>query len=123
MRSIKTKGVRKMRLKTMALALALVLPFGTGAVNASMEEITIVGTGDGMSLLASVGTAFSKANANVKILIIDGTSAADPGYPSIGIMALIFKEESNKGDISNFLAFVTSSAARGAIRSANAIPY
>ena len=265
-----------MRLKTMVLALALVLPFGTGAVNASTEEIIIVGTGDGMSLLASVGASFSKTNptvvirvpasigsgggvkavgkgqykvgrvarkiknkekhfglmylpyaripvvffvnksvgvhnlsaqqiagiysgtitnwkevggkdakirvvrredgdsslkvlrktfpgfkdvvitpksrealtttenfavvtkkagtigfgpysnamqANVNILTIDGTSATDPGYPSSGTMALIFKEESKKGNISKFIAFVTSSAAHDAIRSAHAIPY
>lgn len=269
------KGKVAMQMKTMALALALVLPFGTGAVDAASEEITIVGTGDGMSVLASVGDAFSKANpgvvvtvpdsigsgggiksvgkgkykvgrvarriknkekhyglvyrpyakvpvvffvnkrvrvrnlsarqvadiysgkiknwrevgggnlpirvvrredgdsslkvlrktfpgfkdvvitpkskealttpenfasvsnkagtigfgpysgamaANVKVLKVDRKSATDPGYPSTGIMALIFKEGSNKGNVGKFINFATSAAARAAIERAHGIP-
>jgi phosphate transport system substrate-binding protein len=61
--------------------------------------------------------------SNVNVLTISGTSATDPNYPSFGTVALIFKDESNKGNIAKFIAFATSSLAHDAIRDANGLPY
>lgn len=62
-------------------------------------------------------------NASVNILGVDGKSATDPDYPSFGVVALIFKEPSNTGNVAKFIAFATSPAAHDAITGANGIPY
>lgn len=62
-------------------------------------------------------------SANVRILAVGGVSATDAGYPSTGVLALIFKEPSNTGDVAKFLAFASSAAAHEAITSANGLPY
>lgn len=61
--------------------------------------------------------------ADVRILTIGGVSATDASYPSSGVLALIYKEASNKGNIAKFLEFASSSAAHAAITSANGLPY
>ncbi len=61
--------------------------------------------------------------ANVQILTVGGVSATDADYPSTGVLALIFKDQSKKGDIASFLEFASSAAAHDAIKSANGLPY
>lgn len=61
--------------------------------------------------------------ADVRILTIGGVSATDAGYPSSGVLALIYKESSNKGNIAKFLEFASSGAAHAAITGANGLPY
>ena len=61
--------------------------------------------------------------ARVDILTIGGASATDPGYPSFTVVALIYKEKSNTGNVGRFISFATSSSAHDAITSANGIPY
>lgn len=61
--------------------------------------------------------------ANVRILTVGGVSATDAGYPSTGVLALIYKEPSNTGNVAKFLAFASSAAAHEAITGANGLPY
>ena len=61
--------------------------------------------------------------ARVDILTIDGASVTDQTYPSFTVIALIYKNKSNTGNIGNFISFATSAAAHDAITSANGIPY
>lgn len=62
-------------------------------------------------------------NGNVRILMVGGVSATDAGYPSTGVLALIFKDKSKKGNVARFLEFASSAAAHGAIKDANGLPY
>ncbi len=59
----------------------------------------------------------------VRIITVGGVSATDAGYPSTGVLALIFKESSNAGNIAKFLAFASSPAAHEAITGANGLSY
>ncbi len=61
--------------------------------------------------------------ADVQIVMVGGVSAIDANYPSTGVLAVIFKEPSNKGNVAKFLAFASSTAAHEAITSANGLPY
>ena len=72
-----------MRMKTMILALALSLPFAAGTAQAVTEEVTIVGTGDGMSILQSIGSAFNQANPDVKINVPDSIGSGG-GIKAVG---------------------------------------
>lgn len=47
------------------------------------EEITIVGTGSGMSLLRAVGEAFTQSNSDVKIIVPDSIGSGG-GIKSVG---------------------------------------
>ena len=58
-----------MRRNTLMFALAILLPFTASTVQAASEEITIVGTGDGMSILDSIGAAFARENPGVVISV------------------------------------------------------
>lgn len=60
---------------------------------------------------------------NVRILTVGGVSATDAGYPSTGVLALIFKESSNEGNVASFLSFASSAAAHDAITGANGLSY
>ena len=62
-------------------------------------------------------------NSNVNILMVDGKSATDADYPSFGVVALIFKDKSNKGNVAKFIAFATSTAAHDVIKGASGTPY
>ena len=70
-----------MKMKTMALALALVLPVGGGAVAA--EKIDIVGTGDGMGILKSLSSAFGELNPSVTVGVPDSIGSGG-GIKSVG---------------------------------------
>ncbi len=59
---------------------------------------------------------------SVDILEINGKKATDADYASVGILALVFKEENKKGVIDEFVAFATSSAAHDAIQRAGGVP-
>jgi len=60
--------------------------------------------------------------SGVKCLKVDGKSPTDAGYPSIGTMALIFKDTNRRGYIDDFVNFATSKSARNAIKNAGGIP-
>ena len=86
-----------MKMKTMALALALVLPVGGGAVAA--EKIDIVGTGDGMNILKSLSAAFSQTNPSVTVGVPDsigsggGIKAVGKGSYKLGRVARPIKDK------------------------------
>ena len=61
--------------------------------------------------------------ADVRILTVGGVSATDAKYPSTGTLALIFKDQSKKGNVAKFLEFASSAAAHEAITSAHGLPY
>ncbi|UCH73875.1 MAG: substrate-binding domain-containing protein [Rhodospirillales bacterium] len=56
-----------MRLKYAISVMTLALAFGAGSANAASEELTIVGTGDGIPILQSLGSAFSQMNPDVRV--------------------------------------------------------
>lgn len=86
-----------MKMKTMALALALILPVGGGAVAA--EKIDIVGTGDGMGILRSLSTAFSEYNPSITVGVPDsigsggGIKAVGKGKYRLGRVARPIKDK------------------------------
>lgn len=59
---------------------------------------------------------------NLKVLKIDGKAPTDEGYPTLGTIALIYKEGNFTGDIKSFVEFATSGEAAAAIKSAGGIP-
>ena len=59
---------------------------------------------------------------NVDVLKIDGRLPTEPGYLSVGAMALIFKGKNKTGSIKKFVEFATSPAAHDAIKGAGAKP-
>lgn len=58
----------------------------------------------------------------LKVLKIDGKSPTDSGYPTLGTIALIYKESNFSGDLKKFVDFATSKAAHDAVRGAGGIP-
>ena len=58
----------------------------------------------------------------LKVLKIDGKAPTDEGYPTLGTIALIYKEANFSGDIKRFVEFATSQAPQEAIRKAGGIP-
>jgi len=86
-----------MKMKTMVLALALVLPVGGGAVAA--DKIDIVGTGDGMNILRSLSAAFGESNPSVTFGVPDsigsggGIKAVGKGSYKIGRVARPIKDK------------------------------
>lgn len=61
-------------------------------------------------------------NKQVKALNIGGNKPTSPEYTYVGILALIYKEKNNTGNIKQFIDFTTSPAARSVITAAGAIP-
>lgn len=59
---------------------------------------------------------------NLKVLKIDGKAPTDPGYPTAGTMALVYKEANHTGTIKQFIDFATSKAAQEAITAKGGIP-
>jgi len=55
--------------KILVLALTVLLPFYSSTLSAAAEEITIVGTGDGMSILESIGATFTQTNPDVAVSV------------------------------------------------------
>ena len=86
-----------MKMKTMALALALVVPVGGGAVAA--EKLDIVGTGDGMNILRSLSSAFGETNPSVTVGVPDsigsggGVKAVGKGSYKLGRVARPIKDK------------------------------
>lgn len=70
-----------MNMKTLALAVSLALPFGGGAIAA--DKIDIVGTGDGMNVLRSLGSAFSETEPSVSIGVPDSIGSGG-GIKAVG---------------------------------------
>lgn len=68
------------------------------------------------------GAYANARNRNVDILEIDGASATEADYPSVGTLALIFKEKNRKEGIAEFIDFATSSAAHDPITEAGGVP-
>ena len=62
---------------------AVMLTLLTGFSPVAAEEITIVGTGSGMSLLQAVGEAFSRANPGVKVVVPESIGSSG-GIKSVG---------------------------------------
>lgn len=60
-------------------------------------------------------------NSNLSVVNVDGKSPRDDGYPSIGTMGLIYKEENNTGAIKAFIDFATSDSASEVITKAGGI--
>ena len=59
----------------------------------------------------------AKANG-LKVLKIDGRSPTDSGYPSVGTIGFVYKEENFTGKVKKFVEFVRSDAAQAAIKDA-----
>ncbi len=62
-------------------------------------------------------------NANVRVVSINGKAPTEAGYPSYGVLALIFKEQNETGVVSDFIEFVLSPDGAAAIKAADAVPY
>ena len=60
--------------------------------------------------------------ANVDVLTIDGKKPAEAGYPSAGVLALIFKAKNYTGNIKKFAEFATSTPAQDAIKGVGGMP-
>ena len=60
--------------------------------------------------------------ANVDVLKIDGRPPTDPGYLSVGTMALVFKEKNKTGSIKKFVEFASSEAAHDVLKRTGANP-
>ncbi len=61
--------------------------------------------------------------ADVHVLSINGHHPTDDGYPSHGVIAVVFKEVNRTGMVGKFIDFLSSPEAQAAIRRANALPY
>ncbi len=59
---------------------------------------------------------------DLKVLKIDGKAPTDDGYPTLGEIALIYKEANFNGDLKAFVEFAISGEAVEAIKSAGGIP-
>ncbi len=70
-----------MKIKHLVLAAALVLPFGGTGMAA--EKIEIVGTGDGMAVLRSLGDAFQGTDASVTVDVPDSIGSGG-GIKAVG---------------------------------------
>jgi len=70
-----------MKMKILGLAVALALPVAGGAIAA--EKIDIVGTGDGMNVLRSLGTAFSETDPAVSISVPESIGSGG-GIKAVG---------------------------------------
>lgn len=68
--------------RTVYLVLALVMTFSISGVVLA-EDITIVGTGSGMSLLQSVGEIFTQKNPDTKIIVPESIGSSG-GIKSVG---------------------------------------
>ncbi len=61
-------------------------------------------------------------NAKVRMLAIDGRLPTFPGYPSVNILALIYKDGKLSGNAKAFVDFATSPAAAPIIAAAGGVP-
>lgn len=69
------------------------------------------------------GTYGNAREFKVNILTIQGKKASDADYPFNSVLALIFKENNNTGNIKKFVEFAISADAEPAIINAGGIPY
>jgi len=58
----------------------------------------------------------------LNVVTVDGVAPVQAGYPSVGVMAFVFKEANNTGTIKKFLEFATSTAAHEIIKKAGCLP-
>lgn len=58
----------------------------------------------------------------LSVVSIDGVSPTQEGYPSVGVMAFVFKEANNTDGIKKFLEFATSETAHDLIKQAGGLP-
>lgn len=87
--------------------------------NSVPEMVEIVAGKAGTIAFAALDVALAN---NFKVLRIDGKAPTDPGYPTVGTMAFVYKEANNTGSIKQLIEFATSSAAHDAITSKGGIP-
>ncbi len=63
------------------------------------------------------------ATANkLAVVNIDGVTPVQAGYPSVGVMAFVYKEANNTGGIKKFLEFATSASSHEIIKQAGCLP-
>lgn len=60
--------------------------------------------------------------AGLKVLTIENKHPLEQGYPSFGVLALIFKEVNRKGVIASFIDFIATVKGVNAIKSSHALP-
>lgn len=68
------------------------------------------------------GALADAAKVSATVISVDGVGPLDKGYPFLGSLALIYKQENLKGDVKGFVEFVVSPAARPIIAKAYGIP-
>lgn len=69
------------------------------------------------------GTYENARTHNLNVLTIAGKKPTDQDYPYCSVLALIFKEENNSGNIKKFTEFVKSADAIEIIKQAGGLPY
>jgi phosphate transport system substrate-binding protein len=68
------------------------------------------------------GSLADAAKAATTVIAVDGVGPLETGYPFLGALALIYKQENLKGDVKGFVDYVVSPAARTVITKAYGIP-
>ncbi len=104
---------------------------GFADITVTARSKTTFSESETMAIVEKTGGVISYGNyaevriANVDILQVDGKSAADPTYPYVTTLGLIFKERNYTGSIKLFVEFVTSDAevVHEAIKEAGGTPF
>ena len=86
----------------------------------TQENFAVVSTTRGS---IGFGPYSGAVKTDLRILSVDERYPTNPDYPSVTVLALIFKEASKIGAVGDFIDFATSPKAAPAIRRFNGIPY
>lgn len=97
------------------VVLILITSLPTYADDNIKEDLVIVGSGSGSSVLKSIGEAFMKKHPNIKVSVPKSIGSGG-GIYRVG------NDENNKGAINQFLKFLSSKPAKEAIINARGIP-